>query len=104
MPLDMWIEFTINLKSKSKSGWHHILTNNKQLMVSIHISNHFGRIRKKVRQHTGVEKREGSHKESDPCRIKKDELAVQDLLECYREFKCNPLEYFVILNLDLKPR
>ena len=64
MPLDMWIECTMNLKSKSI----------------------------KVRQHTGLKKRRSAHKECTPSRIKKDERAVQDLLERCREFECNPFD------------
>ena len=90
MPLDMWIECTMNLNSKSKSGWHYILQNKKQLMVSIHFSNHFGRIREKVCRHTGLKKRKSSHKECTPTRIRKDERAIQDLLDCSKEFECNP--------------
>ena len=92
MPLDMWIECTMNLKSKSKFGWHHILMNKKQLMVNIHFSNHFCRIREEVRQHTGLKKGKSAHKECTPSGIKTDERAVQDLLECCREFECNPFD------------
>ena len=59
-------------------------------MVNIHFSNHFGRIREKVRMHTGLKKRKSSHKECTPSRIRKDEAVVQDLLECYNEFQCIP--------------
>ena len=66
--------------------------NKKQLMVNIHFSNHFCTIREKVRQLTGLKKRKSAHKECTPSRIKKDERAVQDLLECCREFECNPFD------------
>ena len=45
MPLDMWIEVTMNLGSKLKAGWLQLLQNEKQLFVTARNANNISRVK-----------------------------------------------------------
>ena len=46
MPLDMWIEVTMNLGSKVKAAWVGLLQNEKQLFVNLRNANNIARVQR----------------------------------------------------------
>ena len=48
-PLDMWIETTMNLKSKLKQGWLNLLQNQKQFSTTIRNVNNIDRVKSIVK-------------------------------------------------------
>jgi len=67
-PMDLWIETTMNLNSKLKSGWLQLLHNDKQLFLT----------------------RNANNVACQPARMKKDEQVIQDILTCLIEFEADP--------------
>ena len=53
MPLDMWIEVTMNLCSKLKAGWLHLIQNEKQLFVIARNANNVSRVKFAVEKKLG---------------------------------------------------
>ena len=93
IPLDLWIEMTMNKGSKLKSGWKNILKNEKMLLCHTRNANFVNRIR--ISLHKAAELKSSKpnlHKENSKSRLKRDELAVQDLENCIVEFNCNPFD------------
>ena len=92
-PMDLWIETTMNLSSKLKSGWLNLLHNEKQLFSTIRNSNNVTRVMAIV--HATVKRKQQvnrKHTECQPSRMKKDEQAVQDIQACFTEFDANPFD------------
>ena len=76
MPLDMWIETTMNLNSKLKQGWLHLLQNEKQLFSTTRSANNIARIKSALKKSLNCKRRNRTHKECQPARLKMDEEAV----------------------------
>lgn len=91
-PLDLWIETTMNLNSKLKQGWLCLLQNEKQLFSTIRNVNNVARVKAAVKRNVKCERRNRKHVECQPARMKKDELAVQDLQHCMKEFSAEPFD------------
>ena len=91
--LDIWIELAMNKGSKLKSGWLAILNNEKQLLSNTRNVNNINRIR--AVHHHANHRRKGKAKHADCSlsKMKKDEQAVQDLISCLNEFKCDPFDH-----------
>ena len=92
-PMDLWIETTMNLNSKLKSGWLNLLHNEKQLFSTIRNSNNVARVMAIV--HSTINRKQQvnrKHAECQPSRMKKDEQAVQDIQACFTEFDANPFD------------
>ena len=93
IPMDMWIEMTMNKGSKMKAGWVNILKNETLLATHSLNANNVNRIRKTLhdfesRSNTCIP----THKENTKSRKLVDELAVQDLGQCVDEFGSNPFD------------
>ena len=80
MPLDMWIEVTMNLCSKLKAGWLCLLQNEKQLFITARNANNVSRVKSVVKKKLKTKVRDRKHAECQPARMKKDEQAVTDIL------------------------
>lgn len=92
--LDIWIESTMNKGSKLKSGWLAILNNEKQLLSNTRNVNNINRVRRAVHHHANRKShRKGDHADCAPSKVRKDELAVQDISSCLREFECDPFDH-----------
>ena len=91
-PMDLWIETTMNLNSKLKQGWLHILQNDKQLFSTTRNANNVARVKAAVKRTLKCKPRHRKHVECQPARMKKDEQAIQDLQACITEFDANPFD------------
>ena len=92
--LDIWIESTMNMGSKLKSGWLAILNNEKQLLSNTQNVNNVNRVRASANRHSEHKKQgKGKHADCSTSKMKKDEQAVQDLSACLTEFNCNPFDH-----------
>ena len=92
MPLDMWIETTMNLNSKLKQGWLHLLQNEKQLFSTTRSANNIARIKSALNKSFNYKRRNRTNKECQPARLMMDEEAVQDLLACLQDFNVDPFD------------
>ena len=91
-PMDLWIEVTMNLDSKLKQGWLQLLQNDLQLFCSTRNVNNVARIKTALKTSLDCHRKNQKHVECQPARMRKDELAVQDLLGCLEEFDANPFD------------
>ena len=87
MPLDMWIEVTMNLGSKLKAGWLQLLQNEKQLFVTARNANNISRVKSILEQNLQKKNRNVVRAECQPARIIVDEKAIADILDTLEE--CN---------------
>ena len=92
MPLDMWIEVTMNLYSKLKGGWLGVLNNEKQLFSITRIANNVARVKTCLNKYLNCKRRNRKHVEWQPARLKKDEQAVQDLVAVLEDFNSDPFD------------
>lgn len=92
MPLDMWIETTMNLNSKLKQGWLHLSQNERQLFSTTRNANNIARIKSALNKSLNCKRRNRTHKECQPARLKMDEEAVQDLLAGLQDFNVDPFD------------
>ena len=92
MYLDMIIGVTMDKGSKLKSVWLSILKNKKQLLVHSKNCSNIACIRNAVHRHMGTKQDVYKHTESSPRKLKEDEQAVHDLLNCMSEFECFPFD------------
>lgn len=92
LPLDLWIEMTMNKGSKMKAGWLKILKNEKMLLTDTRNVNHVNRVRASLHVMANLKSFSQSHSENSPSRKKIDEQAVQDLDGCITEFNCDPFD------------
>ena len=92
MPMDLWIETTMNLNSKLKSGWLQLLHNEKQLFSVIRNTNNVARVKAVVQDTLKLKQLSRKHTECQPARIKKDEQAIQDIKSYLTEFDANPFD------------
>ena len=91
--LDIWIESTMNKGSKLKSGWLSILNNEKQLLSNTRNVNNVNRLMRCVQHHAyRKENMSEKHVDCSKSKMKMDEQAIQDLSNCFAEFKCNPFD------------
>ena len=93
LPLDLWIEMTMNEGSKMNLGWVNILKNEK-LLFEHHHEMLINRVRTSL--HSLANKNDISsnqiHAENSGSRLQKDKEAVQDIDNCITEFKCDPFD------------
>ena len=92
LPLDLWIEVTMNKGSKMKAGWLRILKNEQMLLSSVHNANLINRIRACLHAIANMEETSICHAENSTSRLKIDEQAMQDLNNCINEFDCDPFD------------
>ena len=92
MPLDMWIEVTMNLCSKLKAGWLRLLQNEKQLFVTATNANNVLRVKSTIKTKLKTKVRDQSHAECQPARMKKDEQAVANILSTLTQFDAQPFD------------
>ena len=93
LPLDLWIEMTMNKGSKMKAGWKNILKNETMLVCHTRTANFVNRIRVSLHKVANLKSSTSEqHRENTRMRLKYDELAVQDLENCIAEFNCNPFD------------
>ena len=71
MPMDLWIETTMNLNSKLKSGWLQLLHNDKQLFSVIRNTNNVARVKAVMQDNLKWKRLSRKHTECQPARIKK---------------------------------
>ena len=91
-PMDLWIETTMNLNSKLKQGWLHLLHNDKQLFTTTRNANNIARIKQNMKSYLNSARKNRKHVECQPARMRKDEQAIQDLVECMDEFEACPFD------------
>ena len=92
LPLDLWIEVTMNKGSKMKAGWLRILKNEQMLPSSVRNANLINTIRACLHAIANMEETSICHAENSTSRLKIDEQAVQDLNNCINEFDCDPFD------------
>lgn len=92
LPLDLWIEMTMNKGSKMKAGWLKILRNEKMLLTTTRNVNSVNRVRAALHTLAQMKISSQSHTENTPSRLNIDEKAVQDLDSCITEFDCDPFD------------
>ena len=92
LPLDLWIEMTMNKGSKMKAGWLRILKNKQMLLSSVRNANLINRIRACLHAIANMEETSRCHAENSTSRLKIDEQAMQDLNNCINEFDCDPFD------------
>ncbi|KAG1664228.1 hypothetical protein GQR58_019910 [Nymphon striatum] len=90
LPLDMWIEMTMNKGSKLKAGWLKILKNEKVLLTDSRNVNSVNRVRSAMHDLANCTTSKQKHSENTATRLKQDEQAVQDIDNCITEFGCDP--------------
>ena len=91
-PMDLWIETTMNLGSKLKQGWLQLLQNEKQLFCQIRNVNNISHIKNNIKKNLKCKNRYQKHVDCQPARMKKDEQAVQDLINVLTEFEADPFD------------
>ena len=84
--MDLWIESTMNLGSKLKHGWLNLLDNEKQLLSTTRNVNNVARIRVTIRRNLKRKDRRQKHVECQSAHMKKDQMAVQNIQACFKEF------------------
>lgn len=89
LPLDLWIEMTMNKGSKMKAGWMNILKNEKMLMIHSMNVNHVNKVRQSLHTSVNLKRTASDHRENSKKRRKVDEQAVQDLNACLEEYECD---------------
>ena len=89
--MDLWIESTMNLGSKLKQGWLN-LDNEKQLLSTTRNVNNVARIRATIRRNLKRKDRRKKHIECQSASTKKDEMAVQNIQACFKEFDSEPFD------------
>ena len=82
LPLDLWIEMTMNTGSKMKTDWLRILKNEEMLLSHVHNANLINRIRVCLHVIANMEESSRCHAENSTSRLRTDEQAVQDLSSC----------------------
>eukprot|EP00112_Aurelia_sp_Birch-Aquarium-sp1_P018096 Seg4270.2 transcript_id=Seg4270.2/GoldUCD/mRNA.D3Y31 product="hypothetical protein" protein_id=Seg4270.2/GoldUCD/D3Y31 len=93
LPLDLWIEMTMNKGSKLKAGWKNILKNETMLLSHSRTANYVNRARASLHKTANLKTSNSNiHKENTATRLKIDEIAVQDLDKCIVEFECDPFD------------
>jgi len=92
LPLDLWIEMTMNKGSKMKAGWLKILRNEKMLLTTTRNVNSVNRVRAALHTLAQMKTSALKHIENTPSRLKIDEQVVQDLDSCITEFDCDPFD------------
>ena len=91
--LDLWIDSTMNKGSKLKNGWLAILNNEKQLESNVRNVNNVNRIRGLMLNHAKHKKsKKTKHIDCSKSKLKTDEKAIQDISDCFKEFKCDPFD------------
>ncbi|MCH2406096.1 MAG: hypothetical protein MK200_07885 [Nitrosopumilus sp.] len=92
LPLDLWIEMTMNKGSKMKAGWKSILKNESMLLSHTLTANYINRVRVSLHKVSNIKPAASKHKENTSKRIKLDEHSIQDLDDCLIEFDCDPFD------------
>eukprot|EP00794_Sanderia_malayensis_P017851 gene17851-19634_t len=92
LPLDLWIEMTMNKGSKMKAGWKRILQNEKMLMIHTRNANSVNRVRVALHAMANLRKATKGHRENSTFRLKTDEQVVQDIDKCLTEFNSKPFD------------
>ena len=92
LPLDLWIEMTMNKGSKMKAGWMHILKNEEMLLSHTINANSVNRVRAALHEEANLKESCACHTENSKFRLCKDENAVQNIVNCLLEFQCNPFD------------
>ena len=92
LPLDLWIEMTMNKGSRMKAGWLWILKNEQMLLSRVRDANLINRIRVCLHVIANMEETSRCHAENSTSRLRIDEQAMQDLSSCINEFDCDPFE------------
>lgn len=92
LPLDLWIEMTMNKGSKMKAGWKRILKNEKMLLTHTRTVNSVNRVRSSLHALANLKESSKGHKENTTARLFLDERGVQDLESCIKEFDCDPFD------------
>ena len=92
LPLDLWIEMTMNKGSKMKAGWLKILKNEKILLTHTLTSNCIVRARSSLHKSLNIHRSQDDHRENSKTMRTLDEKGVQDILACMEEVDCNPFD------------
>ena len=92
LPLDLWIEMTMNKGSKMKAGWKHILKNEKMLLAHTKTTNACNKVRNSLHVLANLKDSSKDHRENCKKRLQRDEKGVQDLDKCLGEFDCDPFD------------
>eukprot|EP00112_Aurelia_sp_Birch-Aquarium-sp1_P017443 Seg4042.3 transcript_id=Seg4042.3/GoldUCD/mRNA.D3Y31 product="hypothetical protein" protein_id=Seg4042.3/GoldUCD/D3Y31 len=92
LPLNLWIEMTMNKGSKMKAGWKKILKNEKMLLIHTRNANSVNRVRVALHAMANVRKATQDHRENSTIRLQADKQAVQDIDKCLTEFNSKPFD------------
>lgn len=90
IPLDQWIEVTMNKGSKMKGGWIGITKNETRVNINTRTVNKINNVRQTLHDAADDSKRKRGHSENTRSRITQDEQCVQDLESCITEWESNP--------------
>ena len=92
VPLDLWIEMTMNKGSKMKAGWLKILKNERMLLTDSRNVNKVNQVRASLHSQAKSTPSKRVHSENTSQRMKADEQAVQDIISCLTEFGSDPFD------------
>ena len=92
LPLDLWIEMTMNKGSKMKAGWLRILKNEQMLLSHVRNANLINRIRVCLHVIANMEETSRCHAKNSTSRLMINEQAVKDLSSCINEFDCDSFD------------
>ena len=92
LPLDLWIETTINKGSKLKVGWLRILKNEKMLLVDTRNAAFMCKVRSSMHNTAKSKTLRQQHSENTVTHLKRDEKAVQNIVNCITESGCDPFD------------
>ena len=92
LPLDLWIEMTMNKGSKMKAGWKSIPKNESMLLSHTSTAYYINRVRVSLHKVSNIKATSNVHKENTKTRIKLDESSIQELDNCLIEFECDPFD------------
>ena len=92
LPLDLWIEMTMNKGCKMKVGWMQILRNEEMLLSHTINANSVNRVKADLHGQAKLKESFACHAENSKIRLCKDEKPVQNIVSCFLEFQCDPFK------------
>ena len=85
IPLDQWIEMTMNKGTKMKGGWIGFTKNESMVNIHTHTVNDMMQIRDKLHSRASLKSAKQNHAANSKSRLKTDEQKVQDIIACSLE-------------------
>ena len=92
LPLDLWIEMTMNKGSKMKAEWSHFLKKEPMLLIHTRTVNFINRVRVSLHVLATLNSSAKGHVENSSSRLAIDEQAIHDMDQCLTEFASDPFD------------